>query len=279
LVSTSIIESGLDIPTANTIIVDRADMFGLAQLYQIRGRVGRSNAQAYAYLTYPEHFKLSSLAEKKLTILQSLDSLGAGFSIASHDMEIRGYGNLVGDEQSGHIKEIGVELYQHLLEEEIRKIKENDSSIQETMDNWSPVLNVGVSVQIPANYIDDPALRLSFYRRIAAINDVPQLEALAAEMTDRFGALPDQAEHLISIIKLKQIAKKANVEKVDLGKHAVIITFRNNIAAYPEKIIDLIQNNPKTVKLKQDQKLLITHTWKNPSDIIKGIERILYNFL
>lgn len=273
LVSTSIVESGLDIPMANTIIVDRAHMFGLAQLYQIRGRVGRSNTQAYAYLTYPSGMKLNPVAEKRLTILQSLDSLGAGFSIASHDMDIRGYGNLVGEEQSGHIKEVGLELYQQMLEDAIHALK--DSGEVQQVANWSPILNIGLSIQIPENYIPDISLRLSLYRRIAALSTEVEVESFAAEMIDRFGALPEEAEYLLAVVKLKGLAKIANIEKVELGDKALILTFKNNIPANGEKVINLLNTSLGQAKLRPDARLLITCTWKTAAEIITGLQKIL----
>lgn len=273
LVSTSIVESGLDIPMANTIIVDRAHMFGLAQLYQIRGRVGRSNTQAYGYLTYPAGMRLNLIAEKRLTILQSLDSLGAGFSIASHDMDIRGYGNLVGEEQSGHIKEVGIELYQQMLEDAIHALKDTGEAQQEA--NWSPVLNIGLSIQIPENYIPDISLRLSLYRRIAALTSEPEVETFAAEMIDRFGSLPEEAEHLLAVVKLKSLAKAVNVGKIELGDKALILTFKNNIPLHADKVVNLLNNSLGQAKLRPDARLLIMNTWKTATEIITGLQKLL----
>lgn len=274
LVSTTIVESGLDIQNANTIIIDRAHMFGLSQLYQIRGRVGRSNAQAFAYLVYPQTSRLSDIAEKRLQILQSFENLGSGFSIASHDMDLRGYGNLVGEEQSGQVKEVGVELYQHMLEEAIKNLK--DEVIEtENLEEWSPNMNLGVSIQIPDSYIPDSSLRLSLYRRIAAISESQMLEDFAGELIDRFGNLPIEAEHLITIVKLKQMAKSAGIEKLDVGEKGILVTFRNNQPIYPDAVMNFIAKNIGTVKLRENNKLLILGEFKDEGYIIKSVDAIL----
>ena len=179
---------GLDIPTANTLIVHRADMFGLAQLYQLRGRVGRSKTRAYALLTLPVSRKITAQAERRLKVLQSLDTLGAGFQLASHDLDIRGAGNLLGDEQSGHIKEVGFELYQQMLEEAVASLK---AGIAEPVaDRWSPQITIGTPVLIPEDYVADLSVRLSLYRRLAELDDERDIDAFGAEMIDRFGPLP-----------------------------------------------------------------------------------------
>ena len=205
LVSTNIVESGLDIPTANTLIVQRADMFGLSQLYQLRGRIGRSKSRAYAYLTTQADKKLTETATRRLEVLQSLDQLGAGFSIASHDMDIRGAGNLLGEEQSGHVREVGIELYQEMLEEAVSGLKEGGEA--ETADQWSPTINLGASVLIPEDYVADLNVRMSLYRRLAGIETANDIDRFAAELIDRFGPLPDEVRHLFEIVTIKQLAK------------------------------------------------------------------------
>lgn len=272
LISTSIVESGLDIPMANTIIVDRAEMFGLSQLYQIRGRVGRSNVQAYAYLTHPASKRLTVESEKRLSILATLDQLGAGFNVASHDMDMRGYGNLVGEEQSGHVKEVGVELYQEMLEQAVASLKDNVE--HEDLKSWSPQLNIGITVQLPETYIIDSSLRLSLYRKIAAIDNLEILETFAAEMIDRFGSLPEEAENLFTIVKLKNIAKLANIEKIDFGDKGLVIAFRNNQPQNFDKVIDLVTHNPLQYKLRADQTLMIASELKSERDRLKLIENI-----
>ena len=193
LLSTAIVESGLDVPNANTLIVHRADMFGLAQLYQLRGRVGRSKTRAYAYITTPPGQKLTEGAEKRLKVLQSLDTLGAGFSLASHDLDIRGAGNLLGEEQSGHIREVGFELYQSMLEEAVAAMKGGDL---EADDKWSPEIQLGTSIMIPEAYVTDLQLRLGLYRRLSSFEKRADIDAFAAELVDRFGPLPPEVEHL-----------------------------------------------------------------------------------
>ncbi|MFM9890842.1 MAG: transcription-repair coupling factor [Rickettsiales bacterium] len=266
LLSTSIIESGIDIPTANTMIIDRADMFGLSQLYQLRGRVGRSKQRAYAYLTLPYQKKLTRDAERRLEVMQQLDSLGAGFQLASHDMDIRGFGNLLGEEQSGHIKEVGIELYQAMLEEAIADLRKRnaaklkgtaDDSLPVTMD-WSPQINLGMSVLIPETYVEDLPLRLSLYRRAAGLASVAELESFAAELVDRFGGLPIEVEHLIATLNLKIICKAACIARMDAGPKGVVLAFRDNKFAAPDALIAHIAKHTGRIKLRADQTLFIT---------------------
>jgi transcription-repair coupling factor (superfamily II helicase) len=190
LLSTTIVESGLDVPTANTMIIHRADMFGLAQLYQLRGRVGRSKVRAYALLTLPVNKHADrKTAEQRLKVLQSLDTLGAGFQLASHDLDIRGAGNLLGEEQSGHIKEVGFELYQQMLEEAVAEIK-GDEEVRDS--GWSPQISVGTPVMIPDDYVPDLHLRLGLYRRLGEITELGDIDAFGAELIDRFGPAADR---------------------------------------------------------------------------------------
>src|SRR5262249_50378808 len=192
LLSTSIVESGLDIPTANTLIVHRADRFGLSQLYQLRGRVGRSKVRAYSLFTLPAERKITPQAERRLQVLQSLDTLGAGFQLASHDLDIRGAGNLLGEEQSGHIKEVGFELYQQMLEEAVVSLKAGITA--PVADKWSPQITIGTPVMIPEDYVADLTLRLSLYRRLAELEDEREIDGFGAELADRFGPLPEEVE-------------------------------------------------------------------------------------
>lgn len=224
LLSTTIVESGLDVPTANTLIVHRADMFGLAQLYQLRGRVGRSKVRAFALFTLPVNKVLTATAERRLKVLQSLDTLGAGFQLASHDLDIRGAGNLLGEEQSGHIKEVGFELYQQMLEEAVAEVKGVDE-IQDT--GWSPQISVGTSVMIPDGYVPDLHLRMALYRRLGEITELKEIDAFGAEMIDRFGPMPIEVQHLLKIVYVKSLCRVANVEKLDAGPKGVVIQFRN----------------------------------------------------
>ncbi|MEL6312254.1 MAG: helicase-related protein, partial [Pseudomonadota bacterium] len=195
LLATTIVESGIDIPAANTLVVHRADMFGLAQLYQIRGRVGRSKLRAYSYFTTKPRTKLTPAAEKRLRVLSSLDSLGAGFTLASQDLDIRGAGNLLGEEQSGQVAEVGYQLYQDMLEEAIAKIRSGEmEGLSETDDQWSPQINLGVPVLIPDSFVPDLDVRLGLYRRLSALETKVELEGFAAELIDRFGKLPREVD-------------------------------------------------------------------------------------
>jgi transcription-repair coupling factor (superfamily II helicase) len=273
LVSTNIVESGLDIPTANTLIVQRADMFGLSQLYQLRGRIGRSKQRAYAYLTTPAEKKLTETATRRLEVLQSLDQLGAGFSIASHDMDIRGAGNLLGEEQSGHVREVGIELYQEMLEEAVSGLKEGGEA--DVADQWSPTINLGASVLIPEGYVADLNVRMSLYRRLAGIETREDIDRFAAELIDRFGPLPDEVRHLFEIVTIKQLAKQAGVEKIDAGPKGGTIAFRNNAFANPVKLIQFISQHAGTMKVRPDQKIVVTRDWPTPDDRLKGARALL----
>src|SRR5204862_5253244 len=238
LLSTTIIESGLDIPTANTLIVHRADMFGLSQLYQLRGRVGRAKTRAYALFTLPVNKRLTGQAERRLKVLQSLDTLGAGFQLASHDLDIRGAGNLLGEEQSGHIKEVGFELYQSMLEEAIVNLKAGVS--EPAADRWSPSITIGMPVLIPEDYVGDLSVRLSLYRRLADLDTDEEIDNFAAEMRDRFGVLPDEVRYLFKVAAIKAYCRSANVEKVDAGPKAAVISSRDNSFAHPDRLVFFI---------------------------------------
>ena len=274
LVSTNLVVSGLDIPTANTMIVHRADMFGLSQLYQIRGRVGRSKTRAYAYLTTPPDKKLTDTATRRLEVLQSLDQLGAGFSIASHDMDIRGAGNLLGEEQSGHVREVGIELYQEMLEEAVSSLREGGDGEART-DQWSPTLNLGASVLIPEDYVSDLNVRMSLYRRLSGLESRADIDAFAAELIDRFGPLPDEVRHLFEIVTIKQLALAAGVEKIDAGPKGGTIAFRNNAFANPVALIQFISKHAGTMKVRPDQKIVVSRDWPTPDDRLAGARMLL----
>ena len=273
LVSTTIVESGLDIPTANTLIVHRADMFGLAQLYQIRGRVGRAKARAFAYLTTPNEKPMSLSAERRLQVLQSLDNLGAGFQLASHDLDQRGGGNLLGDEQSGHIREVGVELYQQMLEDAVASLKVEGEGA-EIDRGWSPAINVGAAVLIPEDYVPDLNVRLSLYRRLSDAENSESREALAAELIDRFGPLPDEAKQLLRIVGIKANCKTACIERIDVGPKGAVLTLRENAFPNPVGLVGLIQKNHAFWKIRPDQKIVVKGDWDTPEDRLKVAERI-----
>jgi transcription-repair coupling factor (superfamily II helicase) len=276
LLSTTIVESGLDVPAANTLIIHRADMFGLSQLYQIRGRVGRAKARAYAYLTTPLNKPITPAAEKRLHVLQSLDSLGAGFQLASHDLDIRGGGNLLGDEQSGHIREIGVELYQQMLEDAVAELKTHHIDAEgESARGWSPQINTGAAVLIPEAYVPDLNVRLSLYRRLSEAERADDRESLAGEMIDRFGPLPPEADQLLKVVAIKGLCREANVAKIDVGPKGAVIGFRNDTFHNPGGLLAFIQKNNIVWKLRPDQKVLIKGEWDTPIERLTAAEKIL----
>ena len=270
LLSTTIVESGLDIPSANTLIVHRADRFGLAQLYQLRGRVGRSKIRAYAYLTTPANRTMTDTAEKRLHILSNLDTLGAGFQLASHDLDIRGAGNLLGDEQSGHIKEVGFELYQSMLEEAIIEAKAGGLAEAERRENFSPQITVDAPILIPEDYVPDLDLRMGLYRRMNEIEDRDGIEAFAAELIDRFGSLPDATANLLSVIETKLNLKIACVAKLDVGPKGALVTFHNDQFPDIPGLIAYTERLKGTAKLRPDSKLVITRNWPDPKSRLNG---------
>ncbi|MCK5374255.1 MAG: transcription-repair coupling factor [Alphaproteobacteria bacterium] len=276
LLATNIIESGIDIPSANTMIIHRADMFGLSQLYQIRGRIGRSKQRAYAYLTYQPDKVLTQNAQKRLEVMETLDTLGSGFQLASYDMDIRGAGNLLGDAQSGHIREIGVELYQQMLEEAVAAARAGITDIEDmSQHDWSPQINLGASVLIPENYVQDLGVRMSLYRRLNDFHDKQEIEAFAAEMIDRFGVLPDEVENLFEILAIKQLCKRAGVLQVEAGPKGALIAFYNNQPPNVDGVMNWITRKAGSVKIRPDQKLSVIRSWPKPMNRIKGMQVIL----
>ncbi len=273
LLATTIIESGLDIPTANTLIVHRADMFGLAQLYQIRGRVGRSKLRAFAYLTTKKGAVLNPAAEKRLRVLSTLDSLGSGFNLASFDLDLRGAGNLLGEEQSGDIKEVGFALYQSMLKDAISSMKSGDLSVYD-QDVFSPEISLGVAVMIPENYITDLDTRLSFYRRLARLRKRSEIDELAAEMIDRFGALPNEIETLFQITRIKAFARVAGIQNFDAGSKGAIIRFRNNKFVNPKGLIEFISSEHGRVKVK-DTRIIVLRDWSNENRRLSGSLKVV----
>ncbi len=273
LLSTTIVESGLDIPSANTLIVHRADMFGLAQLYQLRGRVGRSKIRAYSYFTIPPDARLTPAAEKRLKVLQSLDTLGAGFVLASHDLDIRGAGNLLGEEQSGHIREVGFELYQSMLEEAVAALRGGEGG--EVEDQWSPRINLGTAVLIPEDYVPDLQVRLGLYRRLSGVESHEAIEAFAAELIDRFGPLPDEVRHLLDVVEIKGLCRQAGVEQIDAGPKGAVLAFRNKSFANPEGLIDFIRKEGARVKLQPDHRLIYYANWDTPEARLAGARDLL----
>jgi transcription-repair coupling factor (superfamily II helicase) len=274
LLATNIVESGLDLPSVNTIFIHRADMFGLAQLYQLRGRVGRSKTRAYAYLTLPPGQKISKTAEKRLEVMQTLDSLGAGFTLASHDLDIRGAGNLLGDEQSGHIKEVGIELYQQMLEEAVADAKGNLGEEAEEHD-WSPQIGIGLPVLIPESYIADLNVRMDLYRRVSTLKTSQEIDSFAAELVDRFGSLPGEVENLLDTVNLKRLCREASVEKVDAGPKGAVIKFRNNEFANPDGLVRFLMDQAGTAKMRPDHCLVFMRRWDDMSKRLAGVKKLL----
>ncbi|MBO6674601.1 MAG: transcription-repair coupling factor [Rhizobiales bacterium] len=269
LLSTTIVESGLDIPSANTLIVHRADMFGLGQLYQLRGRVGRSKTRAYALFTVPASQKITAVAERRLKVLQSLETLGAGFQLASHDLDIRGAGNLLGEEQSGHIREVGYELYQQMLEEAVASLKDGDSTLEDD-GQWSPQITLGTPVMIPEDYVPDLQLRLQLYRRLSALENVDEIDGLGAEMIDRFGPLPSSVEGLLKLVYIKVLCRRAHVEKLDTGPKGAVVAFRQNTFPNPAGLMKFISEQGGQARVKPDHKIVLTRNWAKVDDRVKG---------
>jgi len=276
LLSTAIVESGLDIPTANTLIVHRADMFGLAQLYQLRGRVGRSKLRAYALFTVPAEKPVTDQAEKRLKVLQSLEGLGAGFMLASHDLDLRGAGNLLGDEQSGHIKEVGYELYQKMLEEAVAALKAGIADDEEISDTqWSPTITIGTPVVIPEHYVPDLSLRLSLYKRLSTMDEDTEIEAFAAELVDRFGSMPDEVEQLLALVRVKALCRRANVDRLEAGPRGIIVSFRDNAFAQPESLMRFLQKQGSLAKVRPDMKIVFMDDLPKPAARLKASSRLL----
>ncbi|MEA3030362.1 MAG: hypothetical protein QOG13_1687 [Sphingomonadales bacterium] len=268
LVSTTIVESGLDIPSANTLIVHRADRFGLAQLYQLRGRVGRAKIRAYAYLTTPPDRLITETADKRLQVLAALDSLGAGFQLASHDLDIRGAGNLLGDEQSGHIREVGFELYQSMLEEAILEAKAG--GLAPRVEPFSPQITVDAPILIPDDYVPDLDLRMSLYRRLNEVDDKAGIDEFAAEMIDRFGPLPAPTDNLLQLIEAKLNAKIAGIAKLDVGPKGALVGFHGDKVPDIDGVLAYVERLGDTARLRPDMKLVITRAWPTPQARLHG---------
>jgi transcription-repair coupling factor (superfamily II helicase) len=272
LLSTTIVESGLDVPTANTLIVHRADMFGLAQLYQLRGRVGRSKVRAFALFTLPVNKTLTTTAERRLKVLQSLDTLGAGFQLASHDLDIRGAGNLLGEEQSGHIKEVGFELYQQMLEEAVAEVK-GDDEILDT--GWSPQISVGITVMIPENYVPDLHLRMGLYRRLGELTDLSEIDGFGAEMMDRFGPMPVEVQNLLKVVYIKSLCRTANVEKVEAGPKGIVLQLRDKLFPNPAGLVGYIAKQGSMAKIRPDHSIMLLRDLPTPEKRLTTAAQIM----
>ncbi|MDE3059711.1 MAG: transcription-repair coupling factor [Pseudomonadota bacterium] len=286
LLSTAIIESGLDIPTANTMIIHNAHLLGLSQLYQLRGRVGRGKTRAYAYFLLPHRRQLTKNATRRLEVMQTLDTLGAGFTLASHDMDIRGFGNLVGEEQSGHIREVGIELYQQMLEEAVTALRQESGirnresvtsdtrSLIPDASDFSPQINLGLSVLIPETYVSDLQLRLGLYRRMAGLQADADIDSFSVELIDRFGPMPEETRHLIAVLSIKLLCRRAGIERMDIGPKGAVISFHNNVFAKPEALLTYVSRHARTLKARPDQKLVFTHEWKDAEDKVAVIKKL-----
>ncbi len=280
LLSTNIVESGLDIPGVNTLLIHRADRFGLGQLYQLRGRVGRGKQRGYAYLTWPQTHRLSAAAEKRLSVMQTLDTLGAGFTLASHDLDIRGAGNLLGDEQSGHIREVGIELYQQMLEDAVAEMRAAKGRVAAESRDWTPNIGLGLPVLIPEEYVRDLPVRLGLYRRIGALATDGESEAMAAELVDRFGKLPEEVENLLSVVALKRLCREAGVEKLDSGPKGMVLGFRGNAFRNPAGLIAWLGSKGGLIRLRPDHKLAVVREMgvadrlRTARDILTNLARI-----
>ncbi|QDH14475.1 transcription-repair coupling factor [Formicincola oecophyllae] len=270
LLSTNIVESGLDMPGVNTIIIHRADMFGLGQLYQLRGRVGRGKQRGYAYLTWPQGQALSTSSRKRLEIMETLDTLGAGFTLASHDLDLRGAGNLLGDEQSGHIREVGVELYQQMLQEavvDLRAQRGKEAALA-ARDDWTPAIVLGLPVLLPEGYIKDLPVRLNLYRRIARLADEGEVEAMSLELADRFGPLPEEVSNLLETVMLKKLCREVGVERLETGPKGMVLQFRKDVFANPDGLLRWVERNSKAgVKIRPDGKLAVVRELPNAARI------------
>jgi transcription-repair coupling factor (superfamily II helicase) len=275
LVCTTIIESGIDVPTANTIIIDRADRFGLAQIHQLRGRVGRSHHRAYAYLITPPRKAMTADAVKRLEALESLEELGAGFTLATHDLEIRGAGELLGDEQSGQIQEIGYNLYMELLERAVAALKSGKPADLERPVDAGPEVELHLPALIPEDYVPDVHLRLVLYKRVASTQTREELDELKVEMIDRFGPLPQHAQSLFRIAQIKLRAGELGIRKIDAGATSGYIIFEETNKIDSKRVLKLIQGKPKDYKLDGPLKLRFTHDARSEENLFTRIEMLV----
>jgi transcription-repair coupling factor (superfamily II helicase) len=270
LLATTIIESGLDVPKANTLIVYRADRFGLSQLYQLRGRVGRSTARAFAYFIMPPH--VGADAAKRLEILQRLEGLGAGFTLASYDMDLRGFGNLLGRQQSGHIRDIGFELYAKMLREAVaaRKAQKNRLQVaggglqEEEHERPSVSLKVGVTYLIPETYVGDAAVRLQLYRRLAGLQGKEDIDGFRRELADRFGSVPAEVERLLEVMELRNRAASLNISRLEVGERGVVVAFHKGVFAAAPQLMTYIINNAGVLQIRAEKDGSQSLVWRKP---------------
>jgi transcription-repair coupling factor (superfamily II helicase) len=233
--------------------------------------------RAYSLFTLPLDRKITAQAERRLQVLQSLDSLGAGFQLASHDLDIRGAGNLLGEEQSGHIKEVGFELYQQMLEEAVTSLKAGITA--PVSDKWSPQITIGAPVMIPDDYVADLPVRLALYRRLAEIDDEREIDAVGAELVDRFGSLPVEVEHLLQVVGIKLLCRQANVERIEAGPKGAVISFRDNSFANPDRLVAFIRDQGRSARVRPDMKVVFFAEWERPEQRLRGAAAILRNLV
>jgi Transcription-repair coupling factor (superfamily II helicase) len=263
LLCSTIIETGIDVPSANTIVISRADKFGLAQLHQLRGRVGRSHHQAYAYLMVPDKESLTKQAAQRLDAIQAMEELGSGFYLAMHDLEIRGAGEVLGENQSGNMLEVGFQLYNEMLSEAVRCLKEGKEPDLLSPMSVTTDINLHAPALLPDDYCGDVHMRLSFYKKLATAKKTEQIDALMEEIVDRFGKLPPQAQTLIDVHRLRVISQPYGVVKVDAAPHLINISFRKDAPVDPAKVIELVQKN-RHIKLAGNEKLRIERELPDP---------------
>jgi transcription-repair coupling factor (superfamily II helicase) len=275
LVCTTIVESGIDVPSANTIIIDRADKLGLAQLHQLRGRVGRSHHRAYAYLITPPEKAMTADARKRLEAIESLEELGAGFTLATHDLEIRGAGELLGDEQSGQIHEIGFTLYTEMLERAVQAIRAGrQPELDRPLDHGTEV-DLHIPALLPDDYLPDVHVRLIQYKRIASAESAEELRDLKVEMIDRFGLLPEAALNLFALTELKLHAQPFGIRKLEAGPEGGKIHFDPEPKIDPMRIIELVQTQPNAFRLDGSDKLRFTADLSDPMQRVQSVKAVL----
>ena len=274
LLCSTIIETGIDVPTANTIVISRADKFGLAQLHQLRGRVGRSHHQAYAYLMVPDLEGLTKQASQRLDAIQQMEELGSGFYLAMHDLEIRGAGEVLGENQSGNMLEVGFQLYNEMLAEAVRCLKAGIEPDLLNPLNAATEINLYSPALLPDDYCGDVHLRLSFYKKLATANNGDQIDRLTEEIVDRFGKLPPQGQTLIDVHRLRVLAKPYGVSKVDAAPGLISISFKKDAPIEPLRIIELIQKN-KHIKLAGNDKLRIERALPEPKARAQMVRDVL----
>ena len=275
LVCTTIIESGIDVPSANTIVINRADRFGLAQLHQLRGRVGRSHHQAYAYLVTPPKNAMTADAQRRLEAIESLEDLGAGFVLATHDLEIRGAGELLGEDQSGQIQEIGFALYMELLERAVKAMQAGKDLELDKPLHHGPEIELHVPALLPESYLPDVHARLVLYKRISSVQSVPELDDLQAETVDRFGPLPDPARNLFRIARLRVAATPLAVERLDIGTSSGSVSFGSGTPLDPGALILMIQKGSRTMRFDGSQRIRFTGKWEDPEQRFAAAQTLL----